>query len=310
MALNPTHLAAFRAVADAGSITLGAERLMVSQPAVSKQIKELEKALSARLFDRGAKGVRLTDSGRVLADYARRIFGLTEEAEAAMADHGALRRGSLAVGASPTLGTYLLPRVLVYFRSRFPGVRLRLEVENSHVLRGRLLDGSLDLGLTEVDVSWPDVDATVVMRDELIAVAHPSHPLARKRTVTPERLCAEPFVVRDTGSDSSSWAERALAALGHRVTPVISLGSTEAVKEAVAAGLGVAMISRLAARSDVAAGRLAVLRVKGLSVTRPVYYLRPSRATESKAAVAFRCILKHAVRGSLPVVPGRSVSGK
>jgi DNA-binding transcriptional LysR family regulator len=167
----------------------------------------------------------------------------------------------------------------------------------------------LDVGLTEADVKWPDVDATVFMDDELVAIAPPSHPLARKRGVTPQALCAEPFVVRDTGSESGSWAERSLAGLGYRVDPVLSLGSTEAVKQAVAAGLGVAMVSRLAVTPDVAAKRLAVLRVKGLSVKRPVFYLRPLHGAESKAAVAFRCILKHAVRGSLPIVPKRTGSG-
>ena len=300
MPINPTHLAAFHAVAEAGSVTLGAERLMVSQPAVSKQVKELERALQTRLFDRWAKGVRLTASGEVLADYARRVFGLLAEAEAAMADASAMRRGSLAVGASPTLGTYLLPRALVYFRRRFPGVSLRLEVENSHVLRGRLLDGSLDLGLTEADVSWPDLETRVLMQDELVPIAPPRHPLARKRNVTPEMLCREPFVVRDTGSATRSLVERSLAAAGHAITPVLSLGSTEAVKQAVAAGMGVAMVSRLAVAGDVAAGRLVVLKVNGLTVRRPVYDVRPRGRSESKAAAAFRCILKHAVRGTLP----------
>jgi DNA-binding transcriptional LysR family regulator len=300
MALNLTQLAAFRAVAEAGSVTLGAERLMVSQPAVSKHVKGLERALGTKLFDRWAKGVRLTNSGRVLADYAGRLFALADEAEAAMADVAGLRRGSLAVGASPTLGTYLLPRVLVYFRQRFPGVALRLEVENSHVLRARLLDGSLDLGLTEADANWPDLDAHIFMKDPLVAISHPSHALARKRKVTADMLCREPFVVRETGSTTRSLVERALAAAGHAISPALSLGSTEAVKQAVAAGLGVAMVSNLAAAGDVAAGRLALLRVTGLSIDRPVHYVRPRGRQESKAAVAFRCLLKHAARGTLP----------
>src|SRR6185295_2939986 len=120
MPLNLNHLVVFHAVAEAGTVTTAAERPMVSQPAVSKQVKELERALQARLFDRHAKGVRLTDAGATLADYARRIFALADEAGAAMNDLSALRRGSVAVGASPMLGTYLLPRALVYFRQRFP----------------------------------------------------------------------------------------------------------------------------------------------------------------------------------------------
>jgi DNA-binding transcriptional LysR family regulator len=300
MSLNLNHLAAFHAVAEAGSVTLGARRLMVSQPAVSKQVKELERALGARLFDRHAGGVRLTNSGRLLAGYAGRIFALAAVAEAAVADLSAMRRGSLAVGASPSLGTYLLPRALVYFRQRFPGVRVAVEIEPSHVLRARLNDGALDLGITQAEAHWPEVDAQPLAEDELVAIAAPGHPLAKRRRVTPEMLCAQPFVVRETGSQTRSLVERALAAKGYAVRPALALASTEAVKQAVAAGLGVAMVSRLVIGPDVADGRLVRLRLHGLTVRRPIHLLRPRGRTEGKAAHAFACVLKHAARGTLP----------
>jgi DNA-binding transcriptional LysR family regulator len=266
-------------------------------------VKELERALQARLFDRHAKGVRLTDAGATLADYARRIFALADEAGAAMNDLSALRRGSVSVGASPMLGTYLLPRALVYFRQRFPGMRVTLEVGNSHLLRGRLLDGALDLALTEADVRWPEFESRVLFEDELIAVAPPRHALARKRRVTPGQLSREPFVVREGGSETRSRVERALSDAGHPVTPALSLGSTEAVKQAVAAGLGVAMVSRLAVSAEVADRRLAVLRLAGLTLRRPVHLFRPRGRAESKAAHAFDCVLEHAARGTLPNRP-------
>lgn len=300
MALNLNHLAVFRAVAAAGSVSGGAVGLMVSQPAVSKQLKELEKALRVSLFDRHAKGVRLTDAGVALADYARRIFDLADEAESALDDLSALRRGDLRVGASPTLGTYLLPAALVYFRQRFPGVRLRLEVGNAHLLRRALADGDTNLVLTEAEVRWPECESRVLFQDELVPVVHPGHALARRRKVTAEALCREPFVVREAGSESRSLAERALAEAGHVVEPVLSLGSTEAVKQAVVAGLGVAVVSRLAVAGEVADGRLAVLRVEGLSLRRPVRLFTLAGKTPPKASHAFACILRHAARGSLP----------
>jgi len=300
MSLNLNHLAAFHAVAEAGSVTSGAKRLMVSQPAVSKQVKELERALQAKLFDRHPAGVRLTDCGRLLADYAARIFALAAEAESSMADLSAMRRGSLAVGASPSLGTYLLPRALVYFRQRFPGVRVAVEIEPSHLLRARLNDGALDLGITQADVHWPELESQALAEDELVAVAAPNHPLAKKRRVTPEMLVAEPFVVRETGSQTRSLVERALAAKGYAVRPVLALASTEAVKQAVAAGLGVAMVSKLVIGPEVADKRLVPLRLAGLSIRRPIRLVRPAARTESKAAHAFACVLKHAARGTLP----------
>src|SRR4051794_885109 len=135
--LNLHHLSVFHAVASTGSVSRGAERLEISQPAVSKQLRELERSLRTALFDRHPKGVRLTTAGEALADYARRIFALSDEAERAMADVAGLRRGRLAVGAGPTAGAYLLPRVLVEFRRRFPDVALHAETEGPDVLRQR-----------------------------------------------------------------------------------------------------------------------------------------------------------------------------
>src|SRR5688572_15150324 len=312
MSLNLNHLAVFHAVAETGSVTAGAHRLMVSQTAVSKQVKELERALQTRLFDRQAKGVRLTDSGTALADYARRIFALAAEAESAVSDLSGMRRGSLAVGASPTLGTYLLPRALVYFRQRFPGISVRLEIEHSHLLRARLNEGALDLGVTEADVHWPELEATLLSTDELVAIAPAGHPLARKRKVTPAELCREPFVVRETGSQTRSLVERALAEKGYAINPVLSLGSTEAVKQAVAAGLGVAMVSKMVAAAGGADRPVAVLRLTGLTIRRPVYHVRAANRAPGKAAIAFVCVLKHAARGTLPprgpVVPPSCVT--
>jgi DNA-binding transcriptional LysR family regulator len=249
--------------------------------------------------------VRLTDAGEVLAGYARRIFSLASEAETALADLSSLRRGRLALGASPTIGVYLLPPVLVHFRRRFPGVDLRLEIENADVLRRRLEEGSVELGLTEVAVESPDLESTAFMTDEFVAIGPPGHPLARKRSVSPAAFCREPFVVRQSPSPAGSLVERSMAAAGLAVQPVLSLSSTEAVKQAVAAGLGVAWVSKLTAGPDLAAGRVVEIKVTGLAIRRPLYQLRPGGRRQSKALVAFLCLLKHGVRGTLPVLPGK-----
>jgi DNA-binding transcriptional LysR family regulator len=297
MSIGFTQLTAFRAVADHGSVGRGADALMVSQPAVSKQIKELERSLGVVLFERHAKGVRLTDAGDLLAGYARRVFALIEEAEAAIDDLQGLRRGKLSIGASPTLGTYLLPDVLVRFRQRFPAVSLALEIENAAVLQRRLADGEIDFGLSEVPPARDDLDADAVMQDRLVAVAPSRHVLARKRSVTLRQLCEHPIIVRETGSTTKSLVERALAARDITITPVLSVGSTEAIKRAVAAGLGVAIISQIAAAPDIAAKRLVVIRVTDLDIRRPLYHLRLRNRRESKAATAFLCLVRHGARG-------------
>src|SRR5687768_10562517 len=254
--LNLNHLALFHAVAKAGSVSLAAEQLMVSQPAVSKQLKQLELALKTELFDRHPRGVRLTDAGIVLADYTRRIFTLCDQAEAAVADVSSLRRGHLRLGATTTIGVYLLPQVLVHFRRRFPGVRLELEIENAAALLRRLTDDAINLALCETPIDHPDVEANVFMHDDMIAIAPDRHPLSRRRSVTAETFCGEPLITHQTTQDHPSLVERALAAKGLAVNPILSLSSTEAIKQAVAEGLGVAIVSHLAVKPDLASGRL------------------------------------------------------
>src|SRR5689334_21610428 len=151
--MNLYHLKIFHEVARSGGVTRAAERLMVSQPAVSKQLKDFERSLKTPLLERDGRGVRLTAEGELLAGYARRVFALVGEAEAALEDASSLRRGVLAVGASPTLGAYLLPAVLVRFRRRFPGIVLRFEVENAAVLHRRVAEGGIEAGITEVKPS-------------------------------------------------------------------------------------------------------------------------------------------------------------
>ena len=312
MPVSFSQLAAFRAVADAGGVGRGAEKLLVSQPAVSKHIRQLERTLGVASFDRTPKGVRPTHAGELLADYARRIFALADEAEQAVADLRGLRRGKLAIAASPTLGVYFLPGPLVRFRRDFPDVTVAVEVENSTVLQRRLLDGDVELGFSEVQPQRREIDAHVFLHDQLIAVASPRHPLAKKhvawasrpstsltagararrpshecRSIALADLARQPFVVRETGSTTKSMVERALADRGLAITPVMSLGSTEAIKQAVAGGVGVAIISRLAAAPDLATRRLVQLNVKNLALWRPLYRLSLHGRRQSAAAGAF-----------------------
>ena len=165
MALNFTHLAAFRAAVEAGSVGGGADALLVSQPAVSKLIPLLETALGVRLIERSARGVRPTEAGEVLVQYARRIFETADEAEQAAGDSKGLKRGKLKLAASATLAVYLLPAVLVKFHQRFPGVAVSLEVESGAVLQRRLMDREIELGFSEVAPENDAIEGRVFMRN-------------------------------------------------------------------------------------------------------------------------------------------------
>src|SRR5262245_5225590 len=250
MSMNLNHLAIFHAVAQAGSMTLGAERLDISQPAVSKQVQELERALGVHLFDRIGRRVHLSQAGEVLAEYARRLFALAQEAEEAMADVRAVGRGRLVIGASTTIGSYLLPGVLAELWRRHPNVELLVEIQNTEQVHRRLIGRELDVGLTEGCVQDEELDAEVFYCDELVVIAAPGHRLAGKTRVPLGALRQEPFILREPGSGTRAVEERALALVEVPVRVAVELGSTEAIKRVVAEGVGLAVVSRLAVRAE------------------------------------------------------------
>ncbi len=313
MALNPHHLAVFDAVARCENVTAAAGVLMISQPAVSKQVKLLERSLGVRLMERSRRGVTLTDAGRVLAAYARKIAALSEEAESAVADLQSLRRGSLAVAASPTIAAYLLPAVLVRYRLKYPGIRLKVEIEQAATLYRRMeaedssstvasiaTSSTIDIALTEVEPPGERFDFSVFMRDDFVPIVPFRHALAKRRSVSAAQLVEAGLILRDSESPTGSFVEQILTAAGETVRPILRLNSTEAIKEAVAAGLGVAIVSSLAVRSDLALKRLATVPFKGPPIRRPLYRVTRRGRSESRAVIAFLYMLKHASRGTLP----------
>jgi DNA-binding transcriptional LysR family regulator len=289
--MNLNHLSIFHAVANEGSVSAGAERLLISQPAVSKQLKMFEKSLGVTLFDRHPRGVRLTAAGEILAGFAERIFSLEDQAQCALQECEGVRRGRLAIGASTTIGVYMLPEVFVRFRQRHPQIDLTLEVGSSGSVQQKLLEDAINVAFTEVAPEEPALEATPFASDELVAIAPPNHSLLKKRRVTPERFCQEPIVVRATGSDTKSFVERALVQRGLAIKPVLSLGSTEAIKRAVAAGIGVAIVSSLAIGLELKARTLAVVKLSGPPIRRPLYRVAHRGRTVSAALNAFLAMM-------------------
>jgi DNA-binding transcriptional LysR family regulator len=292
MNMNLNHLAIFHAVAQAGSMTLGAERLDISQPAVSKQIQELERAFGVHLFDRIGRRIHLSQAGEILAEHARRLFALARETETAMADVRAVGRGRLLIGASTTIGTYLLPGVLAEFWRRHPGVELLVKIENTSQVHRQVVGHELDLGLTEGLVEEEELAAEVFHRDELVMIAAPGHRLAGQRRVALSAVREEPFILREPGSGTRAIEERALARLKLPVRVVMALGSTEAIKRVVAEGVGLAIVSRLAVRAECAADTLAVLPVAGLQIERPLHLVRRKGRRDGPALQAFCAVLR------------------
>ena len=290
--MNRNHLALFHAVAQAGGISHGAKMARVSQPAVSKQIAELEDALGVQLLERLPRGCRLTEAGMILADYARRWRSTEMEAERAIEEYRGLKRGRLAVGASLTIGGYLLPKVIAQFHRQFPEIELQLEIANTEHIQQSLLQGTIELGLTEGPLENDELESTVFFQDELVAIAPAGHPLLKKKNVGVREICREPFILREEGSGTRAVVERALRRKGLKIKPLLSLASPEAIKNIVAAGIGIAIVSRLIIELELQTKALGIIPLKDLKIQRPLHLQCLRGRSESPAAAKFLNVLK------------------
>lgn len=285
--MNLNHLAIFQAVASCQSVSAAARQLHISQSAVSKQLGDFEQHLGVQLFERRPRGMRITEAGRLLQGYANRLFAIEAEAEAALGDLHARRRGRLVIGASRTLGGYLLPPLLAAFRERHPGVELSLQVENTQTIEDKLIAGEIDIGFSEGVMGNRHLSYTEFADDELVLIAAPGHAITQQGSLSLARLGRLPLLMHEPGSGTRAVTERALQARGLSPRPVMTLASTEAIKQTVATGIAVAILSTYAVRSDVAAGRVCVVPVKGLCIRRPLYRVQLRDAWSSPALSAF-----------------------
>jgi DNA-binding transcriptional LysR family regulator len=264
----------------------------VSQPAVSKQIAELEDALGVRLLERLPRGCRLTEAGKILAEYAHRWCSLENDAARAIEEYRGLKRGRLAIGASLTIGGYLLPGVIAEFHRRFPDVELQLEIANTEHIQRSLLEGTIELGLTEGPLESEELESTVFFQDELVAIAPVGHPLLKKDRATARQICREPFILREEGSGTRAVVERALRRHGLKIKPLLSLASPEAIKNAVVSGMGIAIVSRLIVALELQTGSLGIIPMKDLTLQRPLHLQRIRGRSQSPAQAKFLEVLK------------------
>lgn len=285
------HLETFAEAAERGNFTAAARHLGISQAAVSQRIQQLQAALNTPLFRRAAGRAVLTDAGRRLHDYARRILDLMAEAVEAVTGTPAEVAGDLRLAASSVPGEHLLPPVLAAFRRRHPAVRVRVTVSDTDAVLREVERGEVHLGFVGGRADTPELDFQRFATDELVLVVPRGHPWWRKRRVTAAELAGQALVVREAGSGSRQCLERALDRAGVPVpafAAAVELGSTEAIKEAVCEGLGVAVLSRRAVAREVRAGHLKPLRVEGVSFTRDLYVVRDRRRV---LPVPARCFL-------------------
>lgn len=296
--MNLHHLRLFAAVVDHGGFTKAAAKLNLSQPAISKSLKELERELNLTLIDRSERSVKLTESGRLLYQRARELFGVERVAERELRELRGMKRGLLRIAASTTIATYLLPAVLGRFHLRHPRARIRVSSENTRTVVRLLLESRVDVALVEGPVEHERIDVVPWRDDELVVIAPSGHSLARVREIEPSALADQEFLVREPGSGTREVTERALSRIGLQLRNTMRVGGTEAMKQAVAAGLGLAIVSRAAAADQIALGRIAVLDVPGLAIQRTLTQLRLRDRAASAAARELETLLAEEAEGA------------
>lgn len=242
-----TTLRYFAAIASAGHMTRAAERLGVSQPALSSMLRKLEEEVGAELFDRTGRGVQLTDAGRVFLRHAEESLRQASEARAAVRELIGLERGSIRLGGGATAITYFIPRTVSRFRRAHPGVRFYVREAGSGAVAQSVLAGELDLGIVTLPLKAPgSADLLVIpwIEDELRLICPPRSKLGKRRSFRWSDLEGESMVGFEAGSAVREVIDRAAAAAGVGLNVVMELRSIECIKQMVSAGIGIGFVSR------------------------------------------------------------------
>lgn len=273
MNITLRQLEVFCAIARRSNVSRAAEDVCISQSAASMALAELERHLGAKLFDRLGRKLSLNTNGRMLFSRATDLLARAQEVEG-LFEAGSTGAGStLEIGASSTIGNYLMPGVLGDFSAAYPNVHVTLQVGNTEQIIQALLDCEIELGFIEGSCREPNIESRAWRDDELIVVAGPDHPLTCKTSLTRRDLFSADWILRERGSGTREMFERAIAGRVRSLNVRYELGHTEAVKQAVKNHLGVSCLSRLTVQDELAAGSLVELAAPFLSLRRQLYLL-------------------------------------
>ena len=290
MGFSDTRLRVFHAVSRHLSFTRAAEELHLTQPAVTFQIRQLEEHFDTRLFDRHRNRISLTEAGAAVFEYADRILELYREAEKTLNHMTGVTRGMIKLGASTTVGEYLLPKILTGYHALFPKVQIRMTVHNTRMVVRKLEDATIDLGMVEGPVNNKNIVVVPCMEDELLLILSPQNPLAKWKEISLKRLAAVPFISREEGSGTRVVVEEYLHKAGlpyDQLKILLELGTTEAVKSAVESGVGVGIVSGIALQKELKLKTLIVRRIQGVALSRTLSFVFQKQKFRSKAVEEF-----------------------
>ena len=298
--MNLHHLSLFFGIAEAGNISEASKRLYITQPALSRQLKDFEERLGVVLFERLPRGMRLTHAGEVLREYAARLFAIEHAAEAAVREIANVGRGRLDLGASNTIGTYVLPAILAAYRQRFPGIVTSLFVGNTEQVARGVADLRFSLGFIEGPLQLAELHSDTFMRDEIVPVVAATHELAHRKRVDLSSLEELPLLMREEGSGTRELVAALLEENGVKPKNVMHFGNTEALKQAALHGGGIVWLPRLCMIRELAEGLLKPLHVSGMTIRREFRIVMFKGGHISPPSAAFLDLLKHATALQTP----------
>lgn len=290
--INLNHLYYFFEVARHGSFTRAARELLVSQSALSVQIRALETSLGARLFDRRSGGVVLTDAGQRAFAVAERVFADVDQLISDFRQSDRVLSGAVGVGTVNSIGIYVLPDILTAYRAKFPDVRIHIDFRESERVMDQLIQGKTDLAIVPWERSYPDLNALPLTRQKLFIVGPPDHPLARAEQVNPRDLEAHPFVGYHEGMHTRAMIDALFKRMSITVHYAVESANAATIKHMVMAGMGLAFLPETVVAAEIRRGQLVRLEVPPLVMSQDVtLYLRKNR-TLPRAAVGFVDFLK------------------
>lgn len=284
--VNLDQLRVFRAVAQTGSFTRAADVVHLTQPGISKHIKQMEESFGAPLFDRSGRKATLTEAGAILFEATQGAMTIIDVAEQRIEDLKGLRGGRLRLGTSFPIGVYLLPRVLAQFRKQYPAIEVTLNITVSGMIGPKVLASEIDLGLASYEPRDSRLVARAFMTDELVAIVPRDYKLAHKPRITPQQLTEDTFIVAAPGGGTRTLLEERLRDRGIVLQKVLDFGNLEGVKHAVEAGLGISIQARSVVQREVASGSLRAIKLAGIDATIPFFYVCRKNAHLSHAAKA------------------------
>jgi DNA-binding transcriptional LysR family regulator len=282
------------AVADAGTITDAADRIGVSQSALSRRLQQLEIELGADLLVRGRQGIELTAPGRDVVDEGRGIIARYDQLRENIAEHLGLQRGTVRIGGGATVTSFLLPPTIGEFLSDHPGVRFHVKEAGSREIASDVRTGDLELGIVTLPVPTHDLDISDLMTDQIALVARPDHALAKRPVVSPNDLDGQPFVAFEPGSAIRKSIDSALATAGVHIEVVMELRSIPSILKMVATTGSLAFVSSASLPAE---PELRTITTRGLSISRTLGLATRRRIPLSAPADAFASLLRRHADG-------------